>query len=124
MTTTTTTPRKKTKTKQANLSLWGMFKKMIGDSIQSESGNVDPARLQYFFTGVCGGVFIWGTIYDTLQNHHFNGTQFAVGAAGLATLMLGSAGGVRVKNSTELPLAQQGGVQPTPNTPGPDGSGQ
>jgi hypothetical protein len=96
------------------MSLWEMIKKMIGDSIQSESGNVDPARLQY--------VFIWGTIYDTLLNHHFNGTQFAIGAAGLATLMVGAAGGVRMKNNTELPLAQQGGDQPGPVGPGSDAS--
>jgi hypothetical protein len=104
------------------MSLWEMIKKMIGDSIQSESGNVDPARLQYVFTAVCGGVFIWGTIYDTLLNHHFNGTQFAIGAAGLATLMVGAAGGVRMKNNTELPLAQQGGDQPGPVGPGSDAS--
>jgi hypothetical protein len=101
-----------------------MIKKMIGDSIQSESGNVDPARwVGYLFTSTCGGVFIWGVIYDTLQNNHFNGIAFAAGAGGLAGLMLGAASGVRVKNNTELPLSEQGGVPPAPFQPGPVGPG-
>lgn len=105
---------KRTRRSKSSLSFWEATKKTIGDSVQSESGNVDPARLQYLFTAVCGGVFIWGTIYDTLQNHHFNGTQFAIGAAGLAALMMGAAGGVRMKNVTELPLTQQPGFQNGP----------
>lgn len=118
----TTTTKRRVKPRKPPLSMWGVLKKTIADSAQSESGNIDPARLQYIFVAACGIVFIWGTVYDTLQNHRFNGTQFAIGAAGLATLFMGVAGGVRVKNPTELPLAQQGGIQPIVPPVGPMGA--
>jgi ATP-dependent protease ClpP protease subunit len=86
------------------MSAWEIIKKTVADSAQAESGNIDPARLQYFFAAVCGVVFIWGVIYDTLQNKHFNGTQFAMGAAGIGALIVGAAAGEE-RHRTPTPAA-------------------
>lgn len=60
--------------------------------------------------------FIWGTVYTTLQNHHFDYGGFGMGVAGLASVILSLAAGISIKARTD-------GLPPQPPPPPPSGDG-
>jgi hypothetical protein len=83
--------------------------KVCGDMFTNWNGDVDPARLfPYLFTALCGIVFLWLSWLDTIWHHNFNSMAFSAGAVAIATQFVAAAAGVRIKQSSEIPMPPGG----------------
>lgn len=83
----------------------GFIAKVCGDLFTNWNGDVDPARLfPYLFTAACGIVFLWLSWLDTVWHHSFNSMAFSAGAVAIATQFVAAAAGVRIKQSSEVPM--------------------
>ncbi len=94
------------------LTMIGQFiAKVCGDMFTNWNGDVDPARLfPYLFTALCGIVFLWLSWLDTMWHHSFNSMSFSAGAVAIATQFVAAAAGVRIKQSSEVPMPPQEGM--------------
>lgn len=79
--------------------------KVLGDMFTSWNGDVDPARLiPYLLCGCFGVFFLWLTYLDTIWHHAFNSMAFSTGAVAIGAQFVAAAGGVRIKQSSEIPM--------------------
>jgi hypothetical protein len=91
---------------QEELSMvFAFIAKVCGDMFTSWNGDVDPARLiPYLLCGLFGVFFLWFTYLDTIWHHSFNSMAFSAGAVSLGAQFVAAAGGVRLKQSSEIPM--------------------
>lgn len=90
----------------------GFISKVCGDMFTNWNGDVDPARLiPYLFCALCGMMFLWLTYLDTIWKHEFNSMAFSAGAVAIGGQFVAAAVGVRIKQSSEIPMPPEG---PTP----------
>lgn len=74
---------------------------------ENDGTSYDPVRVagsSLLLPGI--PTFIWGTVYNTLQNHHFDFGGFAMGMTGISGVILALAAGVSVKARTDVIVAQ------------------
>jgi hypothetical protein len=97
--------------------LYSFIAKICGDMFTNWNGDVDPARLiGYLIVIIFAVLFIWLTILDTFWHHSFNSMAFSTGAGVIAVQLLAAAGGVRIKQSSEIPLPPMGEMMNAANT--------
>jgi hypothetical protein len=85
--------------------IFAFISKVCGDMFTSWNGDVDPARLiPYILCGLFGIFFLWFTWLDTYWHHAFNSMAFSTGAVAIGAQFVAAAGGVRIKQSSEIPM--------------------
>jgi hypothetical protein len=91
-----------------------LFRKVVNDVCTGIDGvSVDPARLiGYGFVLVAANVWLGATVYEIWKTGHFDGTNFAISLAGVATALMAAAGGVAFKSSTEPTAVSTPSVTP------------
>lgn len=74
------------------------------DISTTPAGYYDPARVVGYGTTVLGTlVFYFCILWQLIVKGEFNGTDFAVGMAGISTAVTASAAGVFFKRKDEIP---------------------
>lgn len=65
---------------------------------ENDGHSFDAVRVAASYLLIPGvPVFLWGTVYNTLQNHRFDFGGFAWGMSGIASVILMLAGGINLK---------------------------
>jgi hypothetical protein len=85
--------------------LWRFFAKVTSDMFSNWNGDVDPARaIGYLIVLMFSVIFAWLTILDTYWHHSFNSMAFSAGVGVIAVQVIAAAAGVRIKQSSEIPM--------------------
>ena len=82
----------------------GFLARVCEDLFCSWNGDVDPARF-FGYGFVMGGlVFIIRFIYDTVRHQTFNSPRILGRTAAIAGAVTAAAAGVKIKESSEIPM--------------------
>lgn len=86
------------------MSLMAVFKQAMKEMSTSSAGDYDPARVIGYGTATIGALVFFGcTIYTVILKGEFDGSNYAIGLAGVATAIGAAAGGVLLKKGAEAP---------------------